>query len=129
VLIAGKGHETTQEIAGVRHAFSDAQWARAALVLSGASGLTTDSRTIGPGEVFVALKGERFDGHAFVEAVGKAGAVAAIVDEPMAATLPTIALGDTRQALLKIGAAWRRRYAIPVVGVTGSNGKTTTKEM
>ncbi|GAA5235888.1 bifunctional UDP-N-acetylmuramoyl-L-alanyl-D-glutamate--2,6-diaminopimelate ligase MurE/UDP-N-acetylmuramoyl-tripeptide--D-alanyl-D-alanine ligase MurF [Verticiella sediminum] len=129
VVLAGKGHETTQEVAGVKSPFSDAEWARLALALPAASGVTTDTRSIGPGEIFVALKGERFDGHAFLEQAAAAGAGAAVVEAPQAAGLPTIALGDTRQALARMAAAWRARYTLPLIGVTGSNGKTTTKEM
>jgi len=129
VLLAGKGHETTQEIAGVRHPFDDAQWARLALTLPQVAAVSTDSRAVTRGDLFVALRGDRFDGHAFLDAVAEAGASAAVTDSAVAATLPVIALGDTRQALLRMAGAWRRRFDLPVIAVTGSNGKTTTKEM
>jgi murE/murF fusion protein len=76
------------------------------------------------------LRGETFDGHDYLEQVAQAGAVAAIVDGAnVAVALPQVVLGDTRAALLQLGRAWRRQFAIPVVAVAGSNGKTTTKEM
>ncbi len=99
-----------------------------------ATGISTDTRTIASGDLFVALKGERFDGHEhIVEAFAK-GAVAAVVDWELASSIPAelgilIATPDTLVAFGQIARAWRRRFAIPVIGVTGSVGKTTTKEM
>lgn len=97
-------------------------------------GLSIDSRTIRPGELFVALKGDRFDGHAFLPEAFKKGACGAIVDQR--AGLDTDAVGeilievpDTLRALQEIACFHRRRFSIPVVAITGSNGKTTTKEM
>jgi UDP-N-acetylmuramoyl-tripeptide--D-alanyl-D-alanine ligase len=96
-------------------------------------GVSTDTRTIASGELFVALKGEHFDGHEFVEAAAAHGAAAAMVDQDWAAGrssgLPLLAVADTRLALGYLGAWWRARFEIPLVGVTGSNGKTTVKEM
>ncbi|MDG3065959.1 UDP-N-acetylmuramoyl-tripeptide--D-alanyl-D-alanine ligase [Thauera mechernichensis] len=99
----------------------------------------TDSRAVVPGQLFVALRGEHFDGHEFVALAGAAGAVAAMVDARWAAaheaagsageTLPLIVVDDTRYALGTLAAAWRARFALPLIGVTGSNGKTTVKEM
>lgn len=94
----------------------------------------TDSRAIAPGQLFVALRGERFDGHDFVAAAARAGAAAAMVDSAWAAGqgdagLPLLVVDDTRLALGTLAAAWRARFAMPVIGVTGSNGKTTVKEM
>lgn len=129
VLVAGKGHETTQEVAGVKHPFSDAQWARLALTLPEAATVTTDTRVVGPGDVFVALRGERFDGHDFIDQAARGGALAAVVAQPVSAAIPCITVGDTGRALLQMGAAWRRRFVLPLIAVTGSNGKTTTKEM
>jgi murE/murF fusion protein len=130
VLIAGKGHELYQEIAGKRETFDDRQWAQAAFLLRQQVEFQTDSRKLVPGEVFIALKGERFDGHAYLSQVQSSGASAAIVEQVSPEiSLAQIALGDTRQALMQLGFAWRRRFAIPVIAVTGSNGKTTTKEM
>ena len=97
-------------------------------------GVGTDSRALVPGQLFVALRGERFDGHEFIEAVARAGAAAALVDarwfeaNPVP-PLPVLVVEDTRLALGTLAAAWRARFALPVVGVTGSNGKTTVKEM
>lgn len=94
----------------------------------------TDSRQVRPGELFVALRGDRFDGHDFVGQALADGAVAAVVDEAGAARLaelagPLVIVEDTRQALGRLAAHWRSRFALPVIGVTGSNGKTTVKEM
>ncbi len=94
----------------------------------------SDSRGVVPGQLFVALRGERFDGHDFVAAAAAAGAAAALVDERWmqagaAAPLPLLVVDDTRRALGTLAAAWRTRFALPLIGVTGSNGKTTVKEM
>lgn len=98
------------------------------------SGVSTDSRSIAAGELFVALRGERFDGHDFLAAVAARGAAAALVDAAGAAAaatppLPLLVVADTRLALGELAAAWRARFALPLIAVTGSNGKTTTKEM
>ncbi|MCB1958119.1 MAG: UDP-N-acetylmuramoyl-tripeptide--D-alanyl-D-alanine ligase, partial [Rhodocyclaceae bacterium] len=94
----------------------------------------TDSRHIMPGQLFVALRGERFDGHAFVAQSLADGAAAAMVDREWLAAnpsegLPLLVVDDTRRALGALAAAWRSRFTLPVIGVTGSNGKTTVKEM
>ncbi|HNQ75375.1 MAG TPA: UDP-N-acetylmuramoyl-tripeptide--D-alanyl-D-alanine ligase [Pseudothauera hydrothermalis] len=94
----------------------------------------TDSRNIGSGQLFVALRGERFDGHQFVAAAAAAGAAAALVDSRWAdgqnaAPLPLLVVDDTRHALGRLAAHWRSRFDLPVLGITGSNGKTTVKEM
>ena len=91
--------------------------------------VNTDTRTLQQGDLFVALCGENFDGHAFVAEAAARGAVAALISAPVDAALPTLRVADTRLALGQLGAAWRARFAIPLVAVTGSNGKTTTKEM
>lgn len=100
----------------------------------GFSGVSSDSRKIQPGELFVALRGERFDGHDFVRDVVKAGAAVAMVDDAWVAAndvgdLPLLIVADTRKGFGLLAAAWRARFAIPVIGVVGSNGKTTVKEM
>ena len=130
VLIAGKGHETYQEIGGERQPFDDREWAQAGFLLRQGPAIQTDSRRLEAGAVFLALKGETFDGHDYLAQIATQGACAAIVSEarPLLA-LPQVALGDTRLALLQLGRAWRRQFAIPMIAVTGSNGKTTTKEM
>jgi UDP-N-acetylmuramoyl-tripeptide--D-alanyl-D-alanine ligase len=97
-------------------------------------GLSIDSRTIRSGELFVALKGDRFDGHAFLPEVFKKGACGAIVDQrggldtDMAGEV-LIEVPDTLRAYQEIACFHRKRFSIPVVAITGSNGKTTTKEM
>ncbi|MEP7260499.1 MAG: UDP-N-acetylmuramoyl-tripeptide--D-alanyl-D-alanine ligase [Usitatibacter sp.] len=95
------------------------------------SGVTTDSRRVNAGDLFVALRGDRFDGNSYAgEAVAR-GAAAAITSRlvPGPVTLPQIVVDDTRVALGKLSAYWRSRFALPLVALTGSNGKTTVKEM
>jgi len=95
-------------------------------------GVTTDSRQVARGDLFVALRGERFDGHTFADQALAAGAVAALVDDPdRVATrgASLILVDDTLQGLGRLACAWRARFALALVGVTGSNGKTTVKEM
>jgi UDP-N-acetylmuramoyl-tripeptide--D-alanyl-D-alanine ligase len=95
------------------------------------AGVTTDSRKVGAGDLFVALAGERFDGHAYVAEAMNRGAIGAItsraVETPM--PLPQVVVADTRIALGKLAGHWRARFAMPLVALTGSNGKTTVKEM
>src|SRR5690606_5219174 len=91
--------------------------------------VASDSRKLPRNALFVALRGARFDGHDFLPAVREAGAVAAMVDRPGDWGLPYLLVEDTRRALGQLAAAWRRRLGLPVVAITGSNGKTTTKEM
>jgi len=95
------------------------------------TGVSTDSRTLRAGELFVALRGERFDGHAFVAAASGAGAAAAMVDSRYGGPcpLPVIVADDTRRALGELARHWRSRFKPVAIGVTGSNGKTTVKEM
>ena len=98
-------------------------------------GVSTDTRTLRPGCLFVALKGERFDAHDFLAEAERAGAAAAAVaasraDAAARATrLPLLAVPDTLAALGALARLHRRRFHIPLVAVTGSNGKTTTREM
>jgi murE/murF fusion protein len=130
VLLAGKGHETYQEAQGARLPFDDREWSRLALTWLRDPVLSTDSRSIQPGQIFLALKGDAFDGHDYLAQVGQAGACAAIVERRNPALkLVQFELGDTRDALGRMGAMWRRRFSLPAIAVTGSNGKTTTKEM
>jgi len=94
------------------------------------SAVGTDSRTLKRGELFVALRGERFDGHAFVAEAATAGAAAALVERADdAIALPQIVVADTTQALGRLGNFWRRRCRVALVALTGSSGKTTVKEM
>lgn len=168
VLIAGKGHEAYQEIAGARLHLDDREEVRRAAasvrmgseapLLSGWSAeriaavcggtlqqvghatgwgaLRTDSREVGPHDVFVALRGERHDAHAFVPQVIDAGAGLLVVDRDVAAPAPVAvvrvddgvaALGRLASGLL--GEARRRNDGLQAVGITGSNGKTTTKQI
>jgi len=161
ILLAGKGHEPYQEIMGVRSHFSDMEQAKAALLarrrqaegigsmrwslaeiaeaaggrLLGSDvvvqGVSTDTRNIELGQLFVAIRGDNFDAHDFLPDALQAGAVALVVSDAknLPANVPAILVDDTRLALGRIAAAWRRSFNIPVLAVTGSNGKTTTKEM
>lgn len=87
-----------------------------------------DSRTVQLGDLFLALKGERFDAHDFVAQVaGKASA--ALVSQPIDAAIPQVIVPDVRLALGTLAKAWRQQFTKPVIGLTGSNGKTTLKEM
>ncbi len=93
-------------------------------------GVSTDTRTLQPGELFVALHGPRFNANEFLAAALAAGAAGAVVDTTQPSIeLPQIVVGDTLAALMRAAQAWRARFAIPLVGVAGSNGKTTVKEM
>jgi UDP-N-acetylmuramoyl-tripeptide--D-alanyl-D-alanine ligase len=94
-------------------------------------GVSIDSRTIAPGALFVALRGERFDGHAFLDRAIGAGAAGVMVSEPPAAPLgvATIVVPDTLTALQTLGHEVRMRSGASVVAITGSAGKTTTKEI
>lgn len=92
--------------------------------------VSTDSRTAGPGDLFVALKGERFDAHEFLPEVANRHVSAVLVSRsPGDWRIPALRVGDTRTALGALALGWRRRFALPLVAVTGSNGKTTVKEM
>ena len=96
------------------------------------TGVSTDSRTLARGDLFVALKGERYDGHAYLAAVAAAGAAAAIVARGKAGTdagCPLLLVDDPERALAALAKDWRARFALPLVALTGSNGKTTVKEM
>ena len=92
-------------------------------------GVSTDTRTLARATLFVALKGPRFDGHDYIETAGERGAAGALVQRRVDAALPQVVVADTRNALGRHARAWRRRFGLPVVAVTGSNGKTTVKEM
>ena len=93
--------------------------------------VSIDSRTVAAGDVFVAIRGDRFDGHDFVKAALAAGAAGVVVSEPQAGdTAPVaIAVGDTTRALQDMSREVRRRSSAKVVAITGSAGKTTTKEL
>lgn len=91
--------------------------------------VSTDTRSLMPGDLFVALKGDNFDGHGYLELAAEKGAVAAIVDRDIDSSIPTIKVRDTKLALGRLSAHWRKQLDIKMVGLTGSNGKTTVKEM
>jgi UDP-N-acetylmuramoyl-tripeptide--D-alanyl-D-alanine ligase len=93
--------------------------------------VSIDSRTAAPGDLFVAIKGPRFDGHDFLAAAAEKGALAALVhrDAPAPPGFPLVQVADTTAALAALASRRREQAAIPVVAVTGSAGKTTTKEM
>ncbi|HCE69541.1 MAG: UDP-N-acetylmuramoylalanyl-D-glutamyl-2, 6-diaminopimelate--D-alanyl-D-alanine ligase [Geobacteraceae bacterium GWC2_55_20] len=101
----------------------------------GVDGVSTDSRTVAPGQLFVPLRGEHFDGHTFLADAAARGVTVLLAEEqwlkshviPEAVTC--IAVKNTLRALGDLAASWRLRFEIPVIGVTGSNGKTTVKEM
>jgi len=160
LLLAGKGHETWQEIGGRRIPFSDIAVAGEALRVPAApakammtvreaageigardaggdrgfEGVCSDSRAAKRGDLFVALRGERFDGHAFVMDAAAQGAAAAMVDERGErqcdfSGVARIVVEDTVAGLGRLAAAWRARFDLPLLAVLGSNGKTTVKEL
>jgi UDP-N-acetylmuramoyl-tripeptide--D-alanyl-D-alanine ligase len=94
-------------------------------------GVSIDSRTVVKGELFIAIKGENFDGHEYVEKAFARGASAALVSHEVATTseTPQIIVGDTILAMGRLAQLWRSQFSIPMVALTGSNGKTTVKEM
>ena len=157
ILIAGKGHETSQEVAGQRHAFDDRVHARTALQARAASRMTlghvaaliphsqlsanpespwlrvhTDTRSTRAGDLFVALRGETFDANQFLPQALAQGAVAVLCHPQAGApagVLPRIEVADTQEALTTLGTNWRAQWHLPLIGVTGSNGKTTVTQM
>lgn len=93
------------------------------------SGITSDSRQVGPGMLFAALPGQTFDGHDYVEQARERGAVAALVCKNVETVLPTLMVAEVLPAMGILAAYWRQQCTARVVGITGSNGKTTVKEM
>lgn len=96
------------------------------------TGIATDTRTLKPGDLFLALRGEKFDGHDFVGRAIEKGAIAAITERGTGSTLqdvPQLQVEDTLRAYQQIARWWRDQFDIPVIAVTGSVGKTTTKEL
>jgi len=94
-------------------------------------GVSTDTRTIAPGDLFIAIRGERYDGHGFLRVAKDRGAAAAMVDDRFQgdAPLPLVVVDETRRGLGRLARHWRGRFSPVVIAVAGSNGKTTTKEM
>lgn len=163
VLIAGKGHETTQTVGALITAFSDVVQAQAALkakvldTLSFAKigqwlpharlqmpahaqpepacvGVTSDSRSVQAGQLFVALAGDRFDGHDFLDRAAAQAAGAALVNDgapqvKQACAIPLMLVPDTGAALQALAHHFRLQFSLPLAVVVGSNGKTTVKEM
>lgn len=95
-----------------------------------ATSFCTDTRQLSPGSIFVAIKGEQFDGHDFLQEAQARGAVAAVVDHKVeSSSLPQIVVADTVQALAQVAMQHRQSIHCPTIALTGSNGKTTVKEM
>jgi UDP-N-acetylmuramoyl-tripeptide--D-alanyl-D-alanine ligase len=92
------------------------------------SRISKDTRDIQPGDLYLALRGENFDGNKFVDTAADKGAAAAIVDTGVKAEIPLIRVANSLAALHRLAAAWRDRLDLRVVGITGSSGKTSTKE-
>jgi UDP-N-acetylmuramoyl-tripeptide--D-alanyl-D-alanine ligase len=94
------------------------------------TGIATDSRKVQPGDLFIALRGERYDAHDFLPQVAALGAVAVVAEKvPEEWALPTLLVPDSQVALGQLAAYWRAQFQLPLIAVTGSNGKTTVKEM
>ena len=157
VLVAGKGHEDYQEISGVRHPSRDGDLVVDSLARRGAQGFLrlgdvaaalradaalqgdpslpirrvhTDTRSIQAGDLYVALRGERFDGNDFLDEAWKAGAVAALAERGRCRGLiPGVEVPDGLKALQDLARDWRSQLKLPLIAVTGSNGKTTVTQM
>jgi UDP-N-acetylmuramoyl-tripeptide--D-alanyl-D-alanine ligase len=112
--LAAVAREVQGTLVGVDHSFG---------------AVTTDTRALGPGSLFVAIPGDRFDGNDFVDEALTKGAAGALVSRLAASALPQVEVRDSRRALGAMARAWRSSFAIPVVAVTGSSGKTTVKEL
>jgi len=91
--------------------------------------VSTDTRSLQQGDLFIAIQGPHFDAHEFIDAAKVKGAVGAMVSKKIKTELPLLLVADTRMGLGRLAATWRANHTIPVIGVTGSNGKTTVKEM
>jgi len=111
-------HTATEWLTGQLHG-ADAQFAGAAI----------DTRQLQPGQLFIALAGDNVDGHDFLAAAQQAGAAAALVERVQELDLPQICVPDVRIAFMQLAKRWAQQCAVPVIGVTGSNGKTGTKEL
>lgn len=93
------------------------------------TGCSIDSRTLRGGNLFIAIRGSRYDGHDFVKSAKDSGACAALVERDTGDQMPLLILNDTKQAMIDLAGYWRNSFDIPLLAVTGSNGKTTVKEM
>ena len=92
-------------------------------------GVSTDTRLLQPGELFFALKGENFDAHAFLDQAVDKGAAGLVTEDDFETTIDCIRVASCEQALADLASDWRNRFEMPLVAITGSNGKTTVKEM
>ncbi|AIL32316.1 UDP-N-acetylmuramoyl-L-alanyl-D-glutamate--2,6-diaminopimelate ligase [Basilea psittacipulmonis] len=128
ILIAGKGHETYQDSQGVKKFFDDRLWSALGLYMRHTQGFSTDSRHAKTDEIFIALKGERFDAHDFLANTASSVCVVNHLT-PSVKDKKFIYVEDTYDALASMATAWRKQFQVPVIAVTGSNGKTTCKEM
>ena len=113
------------DILGVNPLFED----RLNISQTSVIGVATDSRIVKVGEIFLALVGDNFDGHNFVDVAIEKGAIALIVSRRVEASVPQFIVKDTLEAYQKIARWWRSQLDIPVIGITGSVGKTSTKEL
>jgi UDP-N-acetylmuramoyl-tripeptide--D-alanyl-D-alanine ligase len=104
---------------GGRHFGADAEF----------QGVSTDTRSLTPNQLYVALRGQQFDGHAFIADAVARGAAGVLVEQEDPAAERGILVAGSKDALGRLAATWHRRFSVPVVAVTGSNGKTTVKEM
>lgn len=107
-------------------------WVKGATLSGDASfdGISSDSRIAAAGNLFVALRGERFDAHDYLHDVAARKVAGMVIEsQPADLNVPALVVPDTRVALGEIGHGWRQQFALPLIGVTGSNGKTTVKEM
>ncbi|MEE9321872.1 MAG: UDP-N-acetylmuramoyl-tripeptide--D-alanyl-D-alanine ligase [Granulosicoccus sp.] len=93
------------------------------------AGVSIDTRTLKAGELYIAIRGEHYDGHTFVDKAVEAGAAALVLEEPVSTDLPQLIVADTRDALTALAQNWFERHQIQTVAITGSNGKTTVKEI
>lgn len=120
---------TLDKVAAALGTTSEARFPRGSL--GPVSGITTDSRNVSEGQLFVALIGEKFDGHDFIQSCVEKGAVAVVVSKTPAKDpgVPVFVVRDTLIALGQLASVWRRAWGGPVVMVAGSNGKTTTKDI
>ncbi|MEC9375871.1 MAG: UDP-N-acetylmuramoyl-tripeptide--D-alanyl-D-alanine ligase [Pseudomonadota bacterium] len=91
--------------------------------------VSTDTRTINPGDLFLALSGEKYDANNFISDALDRGAVGAIVQKKLPIAISQVQVSDSRKALHKLAQVWRKHFSIPLIGITGSNGKTTIKEL
>ena len=93
------------------------------------SGFSTDTRTVNGGDVYFCLRGDKFDGHDFVQDAIAKGAQAIVCEKDLGSGVPQLLVNDTRRAFGRFAMLWRQQFKKPVIGVTGSNGKTTVKQL